>query len=177
MKKRIKVILLIFILLMLAAAGIFVFQNGGKISKTSKKPDGNGENSVTKSTSDEENRNTEENGADPDTIVKENVKVITRDTEAEKQPIEVFENSMTFSEDPGYQEGDILVAGQISAAQNGFLRKVVRGEKTNQGYWIETEQATLLDVFEQAHIVRQFQLTEDGAEGTKIVRSIRRLSF
>ena len=91
MKKRIKVILLIFILLMLAAAGIFVFQNGGKISKTSKKPDGNGENSVTKSTSDEENRNTEENGADPDTIVKENVKVITRDTEAEKQPIEVFE--------------------------------------------------------------------------------------
>ena len=167
MKKRIKVILLIFILLMLAAAGIFVFQNGGKISKTSKKPDGNGENSVTKSTSDEENRNTEENGADPDTIVKENVKVITRDTEAEKQPIEVFENSMTFSEDPGYQEGDILVAGQISAAQNGFLRKVVRGEKTNQGYWIETEQATLLDVFEQAHIVRQFQLTEDGAEGTK----------
>lgn len=36
MKKRIKVILLIFILLMLAAAGIFVFQNGGKISKTSK---------------------------------------------------------------------------------------------------------------------------------------------
>lgn len=48
MKKRIKVILLIFILLMLAAAGIFVFQNGGKISKTSKKPDGNGENSVTK---------------------------------------------------------------------------------------------------------------------------------
>ena len=69
---------------MLAAAGIFVFQNGGKISKTSKKPDGNGENSVTKSTSDEENRNTEENGADPDTIVKENVKVITRDTEAEK---------------------------------------------------------------------------------------------
>ena len=44
MKKRIKVILLIFILLMLAAAGIFVFQNGGKISKTSKKPDGNGEN-------------------------------------------------------------------------------------------------------------------------------------
>lgn len=36
MKKRIKVILLIFILLMLAAAGIFVFQNGGKFLKLQK---------------------------------------------------------------------------------------------------------------------------------------------
>ena len=43
---------------------------------------------------------------------------------------------------------------------------------------METEQATLLDVFEKAHIIKQFRLTEDGASetGNNSVYTIKRLS-
>ncbi len=48
---------------------------------------------------------------------------------SEDQPTEVSDNSLTFEKDPGYQTGDVLVAGEISAAPSGFIRKVVQIEK------------------------------------------------
>ena len=43
---------------------------------------------------------------------------------------------------------------------------------------VETEPATLLDVFEKAHIIKQFRLTEDGASetGNNSAYIIKRLS-
>ena len=56
--------------------------------------------------------NTAENSTDdPDIIVKDNVKVITNEMKSEDQPTEVSDNSLTFEKDPGYQTGDVLVAG------------------------------------------------------------------
>ena len=151
-----------------------------KNTQKSTKPEQNPEEQNTSvsenSTSDE---NTAENSTDdPDIIVKDNVKVITNEMKSEDQPTEVSDNSLTFEKDPGYQTGDVLVAGEISAAPSGFIRKVVQKEKTNQGYRVETEPATLLDVFEKAHIIKQFRLTEDGASETEnnSAYTIKRLS-
>ena len=164
MKKWIRAVLAGTIILALILFGIFAAQNTQKSTKPEQNPEEQNTSVSENSTSDE---NTAENSTDdPDIIVKDNVKVITNEMKSEDQPTEVSDNSLTFEKDPGYQTGDVLVAGEISAAPSGFIRKVVQKEKTNQGYRVETEPATLLDVFEKAHIIKQFRLTEDGASET-----------
>ena len=176
MKKWIRAVLAGIIILALILFGIFAAQNTQKSIKPEQNPEEQNISVSENSTSDE---NTAENSTDdPDIIVKDNVKVITNEMKSEDQPTEVSDNSLTFEKDPGYQTGDVLVAGEISAAPSGFIRKVVQTEKTNQGYRVETEPATLLDVFEKAHIIKQFRLTEDGASetGNNSAYIIKRLS-
>ena len=176
MKKWIRAVLAGIIILALILFGIFAAQNTQKSIKPEQNPEEQNTSVSENSTSDE---NTAENSTDdPDIIVKDNVKVITNEMKSEDQPTEVSDNSLTFEKDPGYQTGDVLVAGEISAAPSGFIRKVVQKEKTNQGYRVETEPATLLDVFEKAHIIKQFRLTEDGASetGNNSAYTIKRLS-
>ena len=175
MKKWIRAVLAGTIILALILFGIFAAQNTQKSTKPEQNPEEQNTSVSENSTSDE---NTAENSTDdPDIIVKDNVKVITNEMKSEDQPTEVSDNSLTFEKDPGYQTGDVLVAGEISAAPSGFIRKVVQKEKTNQGYRVETEPATLLDVFEKAHIIKQFRLTEDGASetGNNSAYTIKRL--
>lgn len=95
-------------------------------------------------------------------VVKDNVKVITAETDVDYQPISVSESTMTFSHDPEYDEGDVIVAGIMTAAPDGFIRKVVGVHKQDGVYTYETEYAVLTDVFEKAHIAKYFRLTKDG---------------
>ena len=90
-----------------------------------------------------------------DVIVKENVKVITSDMDKKKKPINVNDDNLVFESNPKYKEGDVIVAGEISGAENGFIRKVVSVKKATGGYVVETQSALLTDVFEKAYIEKR----------------------
>ncbi len=94
-------------------------------------------------------------------IVKDNV--ITLGSKDEKQPVEVKEKEIIFSENPRYKKGDVLVSDVTAAAPEGFLRKVKETERKEDGYHVKTEPATLTDVFEVAHVSKTFKLTEEGS--------------
>lgn len=97
-----------------------------------------------------------------DTIVKKNVKVITSETNKEKQPVSVTDDSIFFNLNPGYKEGDVIVSGITSTSKNGFIRKVIGIENKGDNYVIKTEPAVLTDVFEKAQIYKRIKLTEEG---------------
>lgn len=99
-----------------------------------------------------------------DVIVKENVKVITSDMDKKKKPINVNDDNLIFESNPKYKEGDVIVAGEISGAENGFIRKVVSVKKATGGYVVETQSALLTDVFEKAYIEKRLKLTKDGVQ-------------
>lgn len=92
--------------------------------------------------------------------VKDNVNIITSETETDFQPIKVTENTIFFKKDPKYKIGDVLVSGIIDSAPNGFIRKVVDIKEVNGIYEYETEVAVLIDVFEEAHIIKTFAVTD-----------------
>ncbi len=95
-------------------------------------------------------------------IVKDEVNVITDETAVEYQPIEVNEDSIVFQSNPHYEIGDIIVAGIIDEAPNGFIRKVIEVKEENGQYIYETEYAVLTDVFEEAHIIKTFAVTNEA---------------
>lgn len=128
-------VILILLLLLLIAGGIFVVKIGN-----------------------EKEKNT------GDIIVKENVYTITEGDKAENALLDVSEDCLVFDEKFKYKEGDIIVAGIIDEAGDGFIRKVVKTEKQGDKYIVETEPAFLTDVFEKAHIVRTIRLTENGVK-------------
>ena len=128
-------IILILLLLLLIAGGIFVV----KIENKKEKNTG-------------------------DIVVKENVYTITEGTKAENALLDVSEDRLVFDKKFKYKEGDIIVAGIVDEAGNGFIRKVVKTERQGDKYIVETEPAFLTDVFEKAHIVRTIQLTENGVK-------------
>lgn len=97
-----------------------------------------------------------------DTIVKKNVKVITSETNKEKQPVSVTDDSIIFNLNPGYKEGDVIVSGITSTSKNGFIRKVIGIENKGDNYVIKTEPAVLTDVFEKTQIYKRIKLTEEG---------------
>lgn len=99
-----------------------------------------------------------------DVVVKDNVYAITEDDDLEDALSDVSENQLVFSRNPKYKKGDIIVAGIIDEAEDGFIRRVIDIEKEGGKYIIETEPAVLTDVFEKAHIVKKFRLTENGIE-------------
>lgn len=74
------------------------------------------------------------------------------------------ENQLVFDKNLKYKEGDVIVAGIIDEARDGFIRKVIKTEKKDNKYIVETEPAFLTDVFEKAHIVRKIRLTENGVK-------------
>lgn len=74
---------------------------------------------------------------------------------------------MKFEKDPGYQEGDVIVAGKTARVSDGLIRKVVQVKKATDGYWVETEDASLADVFEKVHVVRHFVYTRRASANQK----------
>ena len=77
--------------------------------------------------------------------------------------------ALLFAEDPGYEKGEVLAAGESEAAEDGFPAKSDGNRKKKDGsYVVKTEPAYLTDVFEKAHVRRSFRITEDGVE--EIVR-------
>lgn len=99
-----------------------------------------------------------------DIIVRDNVYTITEGNEFEDALSDVSENQLVFDKNLKYKEGDVIVAGIIDEARDGFIRKVIKTEKKDNKYIVETEPAFLTDVFEKAHIVRTIRLTENGAK-------------
>ena len=53
-------------------------------------------------------------------VVKENVSVL-EEKEMEKL-LKVEADALLFAEDPGYEKGEVLAAGESEAAEDGFLR-------------------------------------------------------
>lgn len=96
-----------------------------------------------------------------DVKVKDNVNIITSETEDEFQPINVTEDTISFNNDPKYKVGDVIVAGIIESAPNGFIRRVTSVTETNGVYEYKTEYAVLTDVFEEAHIIKTFAVTDN----------------
>ena len=136
MRKWIPRILLIIAVVMIVLLGLFFFMGKGKQKQSVP--------------------------ADSDTIVKDNVKVLTSDMSENELPAEVTDDRMVFEKNPKYKKGDVIVAGCIPQAENGFIRRVIQVEKADRAYIFYTEPAVVTDVFEKAHIVRRFQLTEGG---------------
>ena len=62
-----------------------------------------------------------------DTIVKENVHVITEDDTLKS----VQEDKLIFDKKPKYKVGDVLVAGIMEGAEDGFIRRVTSIESEN----------------------------------------------
>lgn len=97
-----------------------------------------------------------------DIIVKENVKVITSETD--NIPIDVREDYLVFGEKPEYKKGDVIVSGITENSLEGYIRRVLKVDKKNNLYIVKTEPAVLTDVFEKAHIYKKIELTEDGSQ-------------
>lgn len=97
---------------------------------------------------------------DSDIIVKDNVKIITSKIEKDFQPTNVTIDAVCFENNPKYKVGDVVVAGIIDSAPNGFIRKIVSVSKENGMYVYETEPAVLTDVFEKLHIIKTFTITD-----------------
>lgn len=115
---------------------------------------------------------------DGDTIIKENVRVITSEMDADELPVEVTEDKLVFEKNPKYKKGDVIVSGMIEKAEAGFIRRVIDAEKENNQFVFYTEPALLTDVFEKAHIVKYMQLTENGLEvGSQQQGSFRNMSM
>lgn len=101
------------------------------------------------------------NKDDNDVKMKDNVNIITSETEMEYQPISVTEDTISFKNNPEYEVGDVIVAGILESAPNGFIRKVVNVTEESGVFEYQTENAVLTDVFEEAHIIKTFAVTED----------------
>ena len=97
-----------------------------------------------------------------DIIVKENVKVITSETD--NIPIDVREDYLVFGEKPEYKKGDVIVSGITENSLEGYIRRVLKVDKKNNLYIVKTEPAVLTDVFEKVHIYKKIELTEDGSQ-------------
>lgn len=111
-------------------------------------------------------KNTNKQNTNQKTIVKKNVKIITKNNKG-KQPIKVSEDKLEFEADPKYKKGDVIVSGITDEADSGYIRKVINTKKKGGRYLVQTEPAYLTDVFEKAHIVNKIELTENGIREVK----------
>lgn len=110
-------------------------------------------------------KNSGGNSSDQDIVlVKDNVNSITQKTKKEYQPIQVTADTLSFSSDPKYKKGDIIVSGVLENAPGGFIRRVTNVSEENGTYIYETENALLTDVFEKLYIVRSFALNQDSCD-------------
>ncbi len=112
-----------------------------------------------------------------DVKVKDNVNIITSETEDEFQPISVTEDTISFNNDPKYKVGDVIVAGIIESAPNGFIRRVTSVTETNGVYEYKTEYAVLTDVFEEAHIIKTFAVTDNEVKDMDEIEALLQKIF
>lgn len=103
-----------------------------------------------------------------DTIVKKNVSVLTGDMDKDQLPTEVTSDTLVFAKKPKYKKGQVIVSGIIEGAESGFIRRVTDIERKGDTYIVHTESALLTDVFEQAHIVKKFRITDEGLQEVEI---------
>ena len=94
--------------------------------------------------------------------VKDNVNIITAATEIAYQPTIVTEDTIIFNNNANYKVGDVIVAGIIDSAPNGFIRRITSVKESNGIYEYKTDYAVLTDVFEEAHIIKTFTVTDDA---------------
>ena len=94
-------------------------------------------------------------------VLEDNVFVITDETDEELQPYKIDENNLYFKKNPKYREADVIVSGMTEVAPNGYIRRIIKIEKTNGEFVLRTEPATFLDVFEVLHLTSTIELTED----------------
>ena len=94
-------------------------------------------------------------------VLKENVIVITDETDEELQPYKIDENHLYFNKNPKYKYENVVVSGMTKAAPNGYIRRIIKTEELNGEFIVETEPATFLDVFEVLNFTATIELTED----------------
>ena len=101
-------------------------------------------------------------GENDDTGVKlnDNVYILDSEVEVEFHPISVTEETIVFDFVPQYKSGDIIVSGMSEVAPSGFIRKIISVSEMNGIVTYQTENAGLIDVFEEAHVVKVFAITE-----------------
>lgn len=97
---------------------------------------------------------------DSDVVLKENVVIITDETEEDLQPYEIRKKELYFRENPKYEVGDVIVSGITHEASAGYIRRVIEISQEDGQYIYHTEDATLLDVFEELHISKTIVLTD-----------------
>ena len=124
MKKWMRIAIGVIAVLVCAQIGIFAVQNHwnqknkeSEITVQSASAEVQEKDIAEKNTADSESAKQEKSNSD--IVVKSNVKVITKDTEYEEQPFEISDHSMKFEKDPGYLEGDVIVAGKTTRITDG----------------------------------------------------------
>ena len=91
----------------------------------------------------------------------DNVYIINSEDE-NKMPIQVNKNNLVFNSNQNYKKDDVIVAGILQTAPNGFIRKVIDTKVVDNQYVVETTYACLTDVFEDAHVTKAFSITDEA---------------
>ena len=95
-----------------------------------------------------------------DVVLKDNVIIINEETKEEDVPLEVTENSLIYGKKQKYSKGDVVVSGIIDVAPNGFVRKIENVSESNGVFKYETKPAVLTEIFEEAHVIKTFAVTD-----------------
>lgn len=85
----------------------------------------------------------------PDDVVTTPETVVIGDAQHPVRTLAVSADSVLFATDPGIAPGQVIVSDVSEGAPEGFLRRVVAVEATDEGWLVTTSPATLEDVFLQ----------------------------
>jgi hypothetical protein len=103
------------------------------------------------------------NAAPIPTIVQEDTKIVTPAIASEIISYNAETGTVTFATTSvyaaGLKEGDTVVSGSVTAAPEGFLRNVVAVRQEGGNIVVETEEAGLGDVFDQAEFQNTYEPT------------------
>ena len=92
-------------------------------------------------------------------VVNESVSIIDKDTPDNNQPYKIDQSSLYYKENPNLKENDIIVSDVSDIAPRGFIRRVVNVYKEDNIYKVETETATLTEVFDELDLKAIIPLT------------------
>ena len=96
-----------------------------------------------------------------DVKLHDNVYIINKE-DIKNLPISVSEDKLIFATKQHYSNNDIIVSGITDIAPNGFMRKVVKTNVVDNQYVVETTNACLTDVFEEAHVSKVFSISDEA---------------
>lgn len=89
-----------------------------------------------------------------------NVQIV--DEKSIKKVEQVDDDIILANKNLGYKKGDVVVFGMSDVTPNGAIVKIKDVDKDGNEYIYHTQDATLEDVFEEAHIEKKFVISEDG---------------